>query len=1521
MTEEGREGNSGESLKHMTLAQIKQLRDQSTARSKRTRLPPVMVVDRGEALPLSFAQERFWFLEQLGLVGAAYNVPMVTKLDGNLDAVALERGIAELIRRHESLRTRFEIRAGTPIQVVASPGSFALEVVDLSALREEDKESRLRRLGTEQAHRLFDLAKGPLLHACLVKLSPLRHVLLLTIHHIVIDGWSWGVLFRELGALYEFYAEGRGARPLDPPLQYVDYALWQRKWLRGEVLEEQLRYWKEHLVGAAPQLQLPTDRPRPATESFRGATVRFKLSASVSEALGKLARHEGATLFMVILAAYQTLLARWSGQRDILVGAPVAGRRSRELEDIVGCFINTLVFRADVDGELTFRQLLSQVKDVTLAAYAHQDLPFEALVRELHPDRDLARQPIFQVALEMENQGDACLELAELTWTWSWTEVERAVTHFDLTLFMSERRDGLAGMFEYAVDLFEGDSIERMAGHFRTLLEGIVADPDCPVRRLPLLGQGERDQLLAMSRAKEAQFPSTALIHELFEEQVRRSPHEIAATCDDERLTYAELNERANRLARYLVGMEVGPEALVGVFFERGLEMLVAVLGVLKAGGAYLPLDPAYPTERLAYMLAEASPKIVLTQGRLTGSLPETGSAIVAMDRDWPWIEGYSPSNFDAQELGLRCDHLAYVIYTSGSTGRPKGVMIEHRNVTRLFSATEKLFNFDRQDVWTLFHSIAFDFSVWELWGALLYGGRLVVVPLLTARSPEDLYSLLCRERVTVLNQTPSAFAQLIDAQGRRVEEHSLRLVIFGGEALELRALRPWVKRNGASRPRLVNGYGITETTVFVTFSPLSEDAIASGQVSSIGNAMPDLGTYLVDQSLQFAAIGVMGEIHIGGAGGARGYLNQPGLTADRFIPDPFCEQPGSRMYRSGDLGRWRANQSIDYMGRNDHQIKIRGFRIELGEIEEQLSRHSRVKEAVVMAREDERNEQRLVAYVTLDGSTEESRSSTEVLRVHLRAVLPEYMVPNAFVVLDRMPLTSNGKLDRKSLPMPTESSGLQFEAPEGEVEQVLAEVWRELLGLGRIGRLDNFFELGGHSLLLMKALFKINQALDCELSVADVYRSPTIRDLSSRIGGKVFRDNFIDLSREAVLEADIVANGESPRVPARAVLLTGATGFVGRFLLSQLLNETSATVHCLVRAPSSSQAFSRLKATLLKWDLWEERFESRIVAIPGDLRAPCLGLEPDVHEALSRDIDSIYHCATSMNHLETYAMARPANVRSVTELLRLAVRAKPKLVNYVSTLSIFGASDAHRVVDETSSIDDEKHLASNGYAGSKWVAEKIFMAARERGIPCNIFRLGLVWADTRKGRYDELQREYRIFKSALLSGCGIKDYRYPVPPIPVDCVARSVVLLATRHPRGDGVFHLSSSRQMSEGLFERYNEIASTPLELRSFYDWIAEVKRRCRAGQSLPVVPLVEYAFSMDEQAFLEWQGREGAGTILDCASTQQELERAGIVVPAMNDDWLGAFVRRVVAMEAECAESIHGVTCEICRSEGAG
>ncbi|MDQ3804120.1 MAG: amino acid adenylation domain-containing protein, partial [Acidobacteriota bacterium] len=902
------------------------------------RLPAVRAVAHDGELPLSSAQQRLWFLDQLEVSNASYNIPTAMRLRGQLDVSALEQTLTEIRRRHKSLRTRFVEVDGEPRQVIDEDARLPVLVTDISHLPEEERQAEARRLADEEAQRPFYLSTGPLLRAQLLRLSEEEHVALFTMHHIVSDGWSMGVLIREVAALYEAFSRGEPSPLEELPVQYADYALWQKQWLQGEVLERQMQYWREQLGGDLPVLELPTDRPRPAVQSYRGAHESFSLPVELAAALRELSRREGVTLYMTLLAAFQVLLSRYTGQQDVAVGSPIAGRTSVETEGLIGFFANTLVMRTDLSGDVSFRELLGRVREVSLGAYAHQHMPFEKLVEELQPGRSLSHSPLFQVAFALQNAAQEVRDLPGLVLENVGNDSE--ASKFDLTLALTKEAEGLRGSVEYKTDLFDADTIRRFISHYRVLLEGAAANPDRAISRLPLLTAEERGLALGLAGAPPAEFAPEGCIQHLFEAQAVRRPDAVALVFENERLTYAELNARANRLARHLQSLGVRPGALVGVCLERSAEMVVALLATLKAGAAYLPLDPAYPAQRLAFMLEDAQAPVLLTKRALVGALTEHGARVVCLDADRDAISLHSPEN---PESGATPEAAAYVIYTSGSTGKPKGVVVSHHNVVRLLRATEHWFNFDEHDVWTIFHSYAFDFSVWEIWGALLYGGRLVVVPYWVTRSPEAFYDLLCAERVTILNQTPSAFYQLIRADEEAAgsgRELSLRYVIFGGEALELNSLIPWFSRHGDTSPLLVNMYGITETTVHVTYRPISLRDMGRTHGSPIGVPMSDLQAYVLDEHLGPVPVGVPAELYIGGAGLAGGYLNRPELSASRFIPDPFSTRPGARLYQTGDLARRLPGGELEYLGRIDQQVKVRGFRIEPGEVEAVLSQH-----------------------------------------------------------------------------------------------------------------------------------------------------------------------------------------------------------------------------------------------------------------------------------------------------------------------------------------------------------------------------------------------------------------------------------------------------------------------------------------------------------------------------------------------------------------------------------------------------
>ncbi len=1067
--------------------------------------------------PLSFAQQRLWFLDQLMPGSPLYIEPVALRLTGALNVDVLHQSLNEIIRRHESLRTTFATIEGESVQVIAPAVSLPLPLIDLQALSAAEREVKVSLLTQEEAQLPFDLSEGLLIRVSLVRLAPEEHLAFLTMHHIISDIWSMGVFIRELTVLYDAFSQGQPSPLPELPIQYGDFADWQRQWFTGGVAATHIAYWKEKLVGIPPVLELPTDRPHPPVQTFQGAFHRVEIDSGLTGQLRALSQQSGTTLYMTLFAAFTLLLFRYTNQEDIAVGSPVANRSHKETEPLIGFFVNMLVLCTNLSGNPTFKDLLNRVRQTALDAYAHQDMPFEELVEALHPERSLSHTPFFQTVFVLnrpvKNVELRGLQIRPL-------EIERESAKFDLTLLLEEiEENGLKGHFEYNVALFDASTIERMTTHFQILLKGIVANPEQRIAELPLLSATERRQVLEEWNHRQQTYPPSVCLHQRFEAQAAHNPDSIALIDEDQHVTYQELNRRANQLANCLRESGVQSDMLVGLCVERSLEMIVAILGILKAGGAYLPLDLAYPKERLAFMLKDAGVSVLVTQQHLVTGLPEQKNLhILCLDTDWQEIARQSKHNPD---IAVTPDHLAYVIYTSGSTGQPKGVQLTHYHVVRLFEATQDWYHFDRSDVWALFHSNAFDFSVWEIWGALLYGGRLAVVPYVLSRAPSAFYDLLCREQVTVLNQTPSAFRQLIQAEEYLTSPGTLQLryVIFGGEALDIPHLRPWFERHGDQKPQLVNMYGITETTVHVTYRPLTLADLDS-PASVIGCAIPDLQLYILDPYLQPVPIGVLGELYVGGAGVARGYLKRPELTQEKFIPNPFSvlsppnlpRQGGGtlrensspppmgggtpRLYKTGDVARYLANGDIEYFGRIDQQVKIRGFRIELGEIETALSTSPDVRSSVVIAKKDTPDHNRLIAYIVPE---RDQTVSISALRESLKATLPDYMIPAAFVMLEQIPLTPNGKIDRRALPEPDHTRPDlkdRFLAPRGSTEELFAQIWAEVLGVEQVGIHDNFFDLGGDSIQSIKVLAKAKKA-GLDVSLQQLFQYQTIAELA----------------------------------------------------------------------------------------------------------------------------------------------------------------------------------------------------------------------------------------------------------------------------------------------------------------------------------------------------------------------------------------------------------------------------------------
>lgn len=1063
-------------------------RKQHVLRSPKTQFEPKKMEDGHHAL--SFAQERLWFLDQLEDIGSAYNIVRACRLKGPLDKEALEKSLQAIVARHDVFRTVFRLQNEIPVQVVESNRTIELEQLDLRG----ESDEAVQRLISKEAEHPFDLSRDLMLRAKLLGLSDEENVLLLIIHHIASDGWSMGILYREVSEFYSAYIAGRQPDLPELPIQYIDYAVSQREWLQGEKLEDQLCYWKTQLAGIPPLLEIPTDYPRPSHQTFKGAGVDFVLSKDLTKALNFMAKREGCTLFMLLLAAFQTLLYRYTGQDDIVVGTPIAGRTQRDTEGLIGFFVNTLALRTDLSGEPTFRELIGRVCKVALGAYSNQEIPFEKLVAELNPERRLNHSPMFQVMLAFQNMHSETLALPGLK-----SEGFRppnTSSRFDLILFLKPKEQTLEGHLEYSTDLFNESSIHRMVGHLEVLLQAVLNDPEQSIASLPVLTDGEKRQLLTQWNDSSRDYPRDTCAHHLFEIQASRTPDTEALLLEKKCLTYRELNEQANQVAHYLQQVGVGPEIPVGICVKRSLEMLVGILGILKAGGVYVPLDPTFPKERLAFMLEDTAASVLLTSKPLTEKLAPNGIHVVCLDTDWETIAKEGNENPTSK---VSVDNLAYILYTSGSTGLPKGVMMPHASLVNLISWQRAYSNNIREGTRTLQYApFGFDVSFQEIFSTWSTGGTLIMLNEDQHRDPVETLRLIGKMRIERLFMPFVALEQLAEAADRvGLIPKSLREVNTAGEQLRI---TPKIHQLFEQIPdcKLINQYGPTETHVVSAFE-LREKPGRWPHFPPIGRPIANTRLYILDGALEPVPIGIPGELYIGGAGLARGYLNRPNLTNERFVSDPFDDAPEARLYKTGDLVRYLADGNIVFLGRMDGQVKIRGYRIELGEIEVVLSKHPAVDQCVVAVREDTPGDRHLAAYVVGD----QEKTSTSELREFLKGKLPDYMIPAAIMMVEHLPLTPNGKVDYRALPKPSSEDRAAedgFKDPETPIEETLVGIWQELFGLERISTSDNFFELGGHSLLATRMISRVHDRLRVELPMRTLFDDPTIKGLSNHI-------------------------------------------------------------------------------------------------------------------------------------------------------------------------------------------------------------------------------------------------------------------------------------------------------------------------------------------------------------------------------------------------------------------------------------
>ena len=1456
---------------------------------------------RSEFIPLSFAQQRLWFIEQYEENNCAYNIPFAFRLKGRLHIVTLERSLNEIVRRHEALRTLFITNDGKPEAVILPALSVSLPLNDFRTLPQEQREIEIHALIDKNVKESFKLDKAPLFRFLLMQVDEQEYILLMTIHHIIFDGWSIGVFMRELSQLYEEFSCGKSASLAELPIQYGDFAQWQREWLKGETLKHQLSYWKKQLLHSPPVLDLLTDRSRPLRQTFCGAIHSFVIPNSIFYSLKALSAQQKSTLFMCLLTAFKVLLYRYTGQDDVLVGTPIANRHRSELEDLIGFFVNTLVLRTNLSGESSFYELLKQVRKTTLEAQSHQDIPFDLLVEELHPERNLSHQPLFQVVFSLREASEERLKFSGIT-------VEPMTLHngaakFDLFLEVIETDRELTGTFEYNTDLFDKSTIRRMAEHFQVLLRNIVENPHERLTALTIMTEAEQQRILKEWNKREADYPKDSCIHELFEAQAVRKSDTIAVRVPassshiEQRVTYKELNRKANKLAHYLQKVGVGPEAHVGLCVERSFEMIIGILGILKAGAAYVPLDPNHPDARLHFILEDSQAFVLLTQEKLMSRFLESSTYIVCLDADWETIE--LEDDNAAPPLAHICQqNQAYVIYTSGSTGNPKGVLIEHKSVVAFLYAFEQIApSPEASFVGVSVCSYGFDVSVWEFFSTLCFGGTLHVLPTEILASPENFVNYLTEHHITSTYIPPSLLPYVIRDLERLKSPIELERILVGVEPIKQKLLQRL--RDLSSQIRIINGYGPTEATVCATFFNFLQVKEPEKPVP-IGNPINGDEVYILDPNAQPVPIGVPGEIYLGGDGLARGYLNRPELTKERFIANPFRDEPGARLYKTGDLARYLPDGNIEFLGRIDHQVKIRGFRIELGEIESVLLQYPGVHEAVVLAREAESGDKYLAAYLVIHQEHELSRDE---LRRFLGEHLPDYMIPAFFSFLQELPLTPNAKIDRRALPEP-EMSCREIPGnlvnPRNSAEERMAEIWASLLPVKSIGVHDNFFDLGGHSLLTVQLVSEIEKLFQVKLPLWRLFESPTIAGLAKLMQEEewkgpektVLESQKVDYCAETLLDETIRPKRIPPAPPLEnegvlsensSIFLTGATGFLGAFLLHELLQQTQTDIYCLVRASDVSGAKKRITETLQNYQIWSEALRERIIPVPGDLSLPLFGLSPEEFDVLAQKLDRIYHSGAQVNLQYPYSALKGTNVQGTQEVLRLAAKGGSTPVHFVSTVGVFSSSftdssqerDGSEPITEACPLPPFEELTI-GYAQTKWVAEKLMMIAHKRGIPVTIYRPGRISGHSQTGVWNLSDFACRTIKGCIESGIAPQRHMSSESWVPVDYVSRAILHLSLKESSAGQVFHLVNRQPLDwEWLFRRIAGMGY-PMKILAYECWRREFCRHASENALSPLMPLFPESLPASAlQHFAYWNTIAGLeGSAIHCPPVDDAL-----------------------------------------------
>jgi amino acid adenylation domain-containing protein/thioester reductase-like protein len=1435
----------------------------------------------GEPLELSSVQQRLWFLDQMEGLSSVYNMPAAFHMEGELNVEALRQAFAALVQRQDSLRMAFPVKNGEA-QLILLDDYSPLDIRDLRGLGTAERQVESVRMMNEHAQAPFLLAEGRLLRTTLLRLAEEEYVLLFTMHHIISDGWSIAILVTELGELYRSFSEGDDAvlAPLD--IQYQDFAPWQKEWLKGSVLNTQREYWQEQLQNCPSLLELPADHVRPAVQSYNGAHYLGRFDTELHGDLLRLSRDKGISFFMTLFAGFSLLLSRLSSQEDICIGTPVANRGQAQLEQLIGFFVNTLVLRSRFNSQMSVDELLQQSKETCLGAFSHQEFPFEQLVDLLRPERSQGHAPLFQVMLVLQNSPMPEITLPGVTMTPM--EQELSTAKFDITLSVEEQEQGVALDWEYNTEIFQESTIRRMSSQLELLLQGMCEAPEKRVWQLPILSREECSALRHWNATRQ-DFPVTKTLVDLFDTQLQCDPHAAAVQFKDTTLSYRQLDGMSNNLAHELTGLGVDNDTLVVVCLPRCPEMIIALMAILKAGGAYVPVDPGYPQERISHMLNDSCTPVIITAEHILAGLPEHGATSICLDSET--LEERS----DAPQRLNNPASLAYMIYTSGSTGTPKGVCCGHGGVINLFADFQKRAPLEQGTAHSFWTSLSFDVSVYEIFTPLTTGGCVHIVPDEIRGDGAAFCRWLGDSVIQSVYLPPFMLADFNNWLTDHPGESKLQRMLVGVEPIEEELLCGFMEKIPGLQ--VVNGYGPTEATICSTLYSVDPARSRTGRVP-IGKAVQNSDLYVVDKNGQQVPMGVSGELYIGGVGLARGYWQRDDLTANSFISSPFFSQGGSpRLYRTGDLVRRLEDGNLEFTGRIDHQVKVRGFRIELGEIESLISQSGVVRDNLVVAQEDTMGSKRLVAYVAT-GNTENSGAISSRLRQLLAERLPEFMVPSVIVELEALPLTAGGKVDRKALPKPGRQAESVYVAPASPLEQTLVELWQDLLDLDHIGTTDNFFDLGGHSLLTVRLLARIQETVGQEIALNHFFASPTIGWLAETISNKgqtAAPDRCIGLEEEAVLPPEIRCekSGTVPLRDAEHIFITGVTGFVGAFLLYELLRSTSAVIHCLVRASDPADGGERIRKGLQFYKLWDEADAPRIIAVPGDLARKGLGITAENMTRLGEIIDIIYHNGALVHHILPYSKLKAANVEGTVEVLKLACSTRCKAVHFISTLNVFSSSVGRQLCSENTATDGEEHLESKGYAASKWVSEKLVEMARERGIPTSIYRLGLVTAHSRSGACNGNDHMDLFIRSCV----EMKAYPQTLPPVhlgPVDTLARAIVVLSARDDLQGKAFHLFNPGAVSANtILETYRTEDDMALQAIANEQWFTRVEADRDSDHALPIVPhLAMYKQVLGEYSRNDTEEKE----LYDCAASLSCLGEEGVRYPEISSTVINAY-----------------------------